>query len=339
MNRIASISVALGMVMLATSPAWAHHSYYYGHEHHSHYYSSYYYGVPAAPGNYYNSTCTYYINQGDAFENQGDHDHAITAYTQAIANDPNCKLAYAQRGGAWYEKGEFDKAIADDTQAIAIDRNFAAAYNNRSAVWDAKNEFDKALADANQALALRPSYVEAYVSRGAIWFNKGEFDKAIADDNQALAIDPSSAQAYDNRASAWNMKGDYEKAKSDFNQALAIESNNASFYNDLAFFQATCLDGRFRDAKAAFANASKAYQLNNGVNLDGNFSVLASTYAENGDFAKAIEWQGKAIDQTSSSEMKQRYLARLELFKQNKPFRLDPKTAMQVPTTVANTAN
>ncbi len=42
---------------------------------------------------------------------------------------------------------------------------------------------------------------------------------------------------------------------------------------------------------------------------------------------------------TKSQEMKQRYLARLELFKQNKPFRLDPKTALQVPTVVAKAAS
>ena len=80
--------------------------------------------------------------------------------------------------------------------------------------------------------------------------------------------------------------------------------------------------------------------MTNGNNANGNFSVLASVYAENGDFAKALEWQGKAIDLVKSDAMKQRYLARVELFKQGKPFRMDPKTAMQVPTpTVAKAAN
>jgi hypothetical protein len=38
--------------------------------------------------------------------------------------------------------------------------------------------------------------------------------------------------------------------------------------------------------------------------------------------------------------MQQRYLARVELFKQGKPFRMDPKTAMQVPVPSApKTAN
>jgi tetratricopeptide (TPR) repeat protein len=175
-----------------------------------------------------------------------------------------------------------------------------------------------------------------WASRGAIWYNKGEYDKAIADDNSALAIDPNSAQAYEDRAGDWNMKGEYAKAKADFDQAIALNANNAEYYNDLAFFQATCLDPRFRDGQQAFANATKAYQLTHGSNADGNFSVLASVYAENGDFAQAITWQQKALDLTKSQEMKQRYLARLGLFKQDKPFRLDPKTAMQIPTVVAN---
>ncbi len=216
----------------------------------------------------------------------------------------------------------------------------AQAYNDRCAVWDEKNEFDRALADANQALAIDPCYTAALVSRGAIWLNKGEYDKAVADDNQALTIDPSFAQAYSDRGNAWNLKGDYEKAKADFYQALAIDANNPAYYDDLAFFQATCLDPHYRDGQKAFENASKAYQLTNGNNAGANFSVLASVYAENGDFPKAIEWQTKAIAATTSNEMQQRYLARVELFKQDKPFRMDPKTAMQVPTpTVAKAAN
>ena len=327
MLRLYSLLTVFGILSAAAVPAWAHHYHSHGY-YHSYsgcgYYTSCY-------GTSYCSTCVYYINQGDAWDNQGSHDNAIADYTQAIASEPNCALAYNQRGAAYFEMGQYDRAIADYTQAIAINRNFAAAYNNRGAALDAENEFDKALADTNIALALEPSYVEAYVSRGAILYNQQKYDDGIAADNQALAIDPSSAQAYADRAANWNMKGEYEKAKADYYQSIAIDPNCVDYYNQLAFFQATCLDAKFRDGKQAFANASKAFQLSNGNNADGNFSVLASAYAENGDFTAALSWQNKALDLTKSQEMKQRYLARVELFKQNKPFRLDPKTAMQVP--------
>jgi len=331
MHRFAPVIAAIGIVTATAIPALAHH--YHGHHNHYYsyqtcgYYSSYY-------GRYFNSTCSSYITQGEAWYDQGNFDQAIANYTQAIATDPTCALAYNQRGAAWFSKGDFDKAITDATLAIANNRSNASAYNNRAAAWDAKNEFDKALVDVNLALAIEPSFVDAYVSRGAIWYNKGEYDKAIADDNAALAIDPSLAQAYSDRAGDWNMKGEYPRAKADYDQALALDANNPEYYNDLAFFQATCLDPRFRNGKEAFANASKAYQLTNGANVS-NISILASVYADSGDFAQAIIWQQKALELTTSPEMKQRYLARLELFKQGKPFRLDPKTAMQIPTVAA----
>jgi tetratricopeptide (TPR) repeat protein len=334
MQRLAPALAAIGILTATAIPAFAHHyhghshSYYHGH-HGCGYYSTYY-------GRYLNSTCSYYITQGDAWYDQNNFDQAVTNYTQAIANDPNCALAYNQRSAAWYAKGDFDKAIADATLAIANNGSFASAYNNRAAALDAKAEYDKALADTNLALAIEPSFPEAYISRGAIWYNKGEYDRAIADDNAALAIDPNLAQAYCDRAGAWNMKGTYDKAKADFYQAIALDASNAAYYSDLAFFQATCLDVGFRDAQQAFANASKAYQLSNGNVV--SISVLASVYAENGDFAQAITWQQKALDMTKSPEMKQRYLARLVLFKQSKPFRLDPQTAMQIPSVAATTA-
>ena len=98
------------------------------------------------------------------------------------------------------------------------------------------------MADVNIAISLDPSYVEAHISRGAILYNLGKYDKAITEENQALAINPSSAEAYGNRAESWDMKGEYDKAKADFFQAIAIDPNCPSYYNDLAFFQATCLD-------------------------------------------------------------------------------------------------
>jgi tetratricopeptide (TPR) repeat protein len=324
MNRLASALVAIGIVVATAIPASAHH-YYYGH-HGSSYYCSRY-------GCYYTSTCRYYIDQGDAWYDQKNFDQAIADYTQAIANNPNCALAYNQRGAAWYEKGDYDKAVTDATLAIANNRNYASAYNNRAAAFDAKQEYDKALVDANLAIAIEPSFIEAYISRSAIWYNKGENDKAVADANLALAIDPNAAQAYSNRAGAWNLKGEYAKAKADYDEAIALDANNAECYSDLAFFQATCLDARFRDGQQAFTNANKAYQMTNGSTV--SISILASVYAENGDFAQAVTWQQKALDLTKSEEMKQRYLARLSLFKQGKPFRLDPATALHAPTVAA----
>ena len=277
-------------------------------------------------------TFAFYDNRARGWLAQNDYDKAIADYNQALQvlhsyDTTNLATTYSNRAVIWHLKGEYEKAIADYNQAIALNPADAYAYNNRGFAWNAKGDYDKALVDYNQAIALNPGIENTYRHRGDVWRAKGEFDKAIADDNQALAINPAGAAAYDDRGNAWNMKGEYEKAKADYSKAISIDANNPAYYNDLALLQATSLDPGFRDAKQAFANASKAFQLANGSNANGTFSALAAAYAENGDFTKAVEWQAKGIDLTKNNELKQRYLARLELFKQGKPFRMDPKAA------------
>ena len=287
------------------------------------------------PGSYYGpnrgDAVNFYINRAQSWIAQGEYDKAFADFSQELQllhpNDvTSIATSYNNLGSIWHLKGDYDKAIADYNQALAINPNDAYAYNNRGFAWNAKGEYDKALADFNQALAINPTIENTYRHRGDVWRSKGEFDKAIADDNQALAINSVNAPAYDDRGKAWNLKGEYEKARADFSQAIAIDGNNAAYYDDLAFFQATCLDARYRDGQNAFANASKAYQITNG-NSANNIAVLAAAYAESGDFAKAVEWQKKAIDLTKSDPTKQRYLARLALFQQGKPFRMNPKEA------------
>ena len=311
MNRVFSILAAFGILALAAVPAWAHH-YHSGHYSHGYY------------GHYYNSYCNYYISQGDAWEAQGNYDNAIADYSLAIANDPNC-AGLRPAGQRLVREGRIRQGHRRRHAGHRDHSQLRRGLQQSQRCLGRKNEYDKAIADDNQALAIDPSFTDALISRSAIWFNKGEYDKAIADDNQALAIDPSLAQAYDYRGSLEHERRVRESQRrlqpGDCRRCQQCRFTTTTWRS----FRQPVSTRRYRDGKKAFENASKAYQLTNGNNANGNFSVLASVYAENGDFAKALEWQAKAIDLTKSSEMKQRYLARVELFKQGKPFRMDPE--------------
>ena len=92
----------------------------------------------------------------------------------------------------------------------------------------------------------------------------------------------------------------------------------------LAWLQATCPDEQFRDGKAAFLNATQAYRLSGGKYAS-HFDTLAAAYAENGDFTHAREWEVKAIAREKSDKKKGQYTARLELYRQQKPYRDEVK--------------
>ena len=240
---------------------------------------------------------------------------------------------YFDRGNAWYDQGEYDKAIADFDQAIRLKPNFADVYVRRGNAWFHKGEYDKAIADYNQVLRVNPNDDVAYNNRGNAWDYKGEHDKAIADYNQVLRLNPNDAVAYNNRGEALRKKGEFDKALADYNQAIRLNPNYALAYNNLATIQATCPDGKYRDGRKALQNANKAYQLDGGKRWT-YAGTLAEANAENGDFAKAREWGAKAIemagkDKTANAKVVEGFRAEIELFKQGKPYREEPKQNWQ----------
>jgi tetratricopeptide (TPR) repeat protein len=229
---------------------------------------------------------------------------------------------YVKRESASANKGERDKAIADYTKALAIDPKNVNSYINRGAVWHAKGEHDKAIADYTKALAIDPKNVNAYINRGSAWHAKGEDDKAIVDYTKALAIDPKNVNAYISRGAVWHAKVKYGEAIADYTKAVAIAPKAHRAYLNLAFIHATCPDAKFRDGKKSVENASKADELTGGKD-PAVLHTLAAAYAESGDFAKAQEWQEKAIE-LAPEEWKKELRARLELYKQGKPYHEPP---------------
>ena len=199
----------------------------------------------------------------------------------------------------------------------------ATEHLNRGNDWFAKQEYDKALADYNQALAINPRYAPAYCFRGAAWNNQEQYDKALADYNQAIAIDSQYATAFHKRGVVWEKMGEFEKAITDYQQAIKLDPKFAVACNHLAWLYATCPDEKHRDGKKAVEYANKALQLRGGK-LGASLGTLAAAYAECGDFAKAKQWQAKAIawapsDKSATDKDRQGAASRLELYKQGKP--------------------
>ena len=234
-----------------------------------------------------------YINRGNEWENKGEYDKAVAAYTQALAvaapdDTQDISIAHANRGGAWANKREYDKAIADYTQALAITPNDADSYYGRGIARYSKGEYDKAIADFDQALAVNPKYANAYSARGGAWGEKHEYDKAIADYNQALAINPKYAIAYSGRGGAWGEKHEYDKAIADYNQALAINPNDAVAYSNRGETY-RCMG----EYEKAIADCNRALAIN--PNNADAYSNRGNAYQGKGEYDKAIADYNQAL--------------------------------------------
>lgn len=260
----------------------------------------------------------YYL-RANVWLRRREFDNALADLSEAIRLKPTASEWYSTRGAIWHEKGEFDKAILDFDQSLRLEPDNVGSWHGRGWAWQNKDELDKAIANYDRALQLDPEYSISYNNRGLAWHRKGQYDKALADLNEALRLDPKYVFAYENRGNARKRKGDYVGALDDYTKAMELDPQYFSPYNNRAWLRATAAKSEFRDGKQAVADATKACVATE-WKLPNYVGTLAASYAEAGDFDKAVEWQTKAVELAKRSE-KADYRMRLDLYCSRKPYR------------------
>ena len=243
---------------------------------------------------------------------------ASAYFHRRVQANPKDTYALWMRGSGWWQKGEPDNAIKDFNEFIRLDPTVSAAFNARGTAWYVKTDYDKAIADYNEAIRLDPEYAIAYNNRGAAWSDKKDYDKAIGDYNEAIRLNPEYVLAYNSRGNAWTRKNDYDKTIADYSEAIRLDPKFERAYNGLARLWATCPEAKYRFGKKAVESAKQALKL--GPKSANHMDTLAAAYAESGDFAEAVRWQEKALEDPgfkNDPDMRRR----LELYRDKKPYR------------------
>ena len=261
------------------------------------------------------------LTRGIIFCQSQRWEEAIREFGKAIRSNPSNALAYEWRGSAFFAKGDMDKAIEDFGRAIQLNPASAVAYINRANAYRATYKFSKALRDVNESLRLSPTNELAYKCRASIYKAAGRFEKAISDCTAVLGLNPAEVTAYIMRGYCYRMIGQPEKAIADYSKAIQLSPKDAEALNEMAWIRATCPVAAVRDGNEAVKMASKACELT-GWAVWQYVDTLAASFAEAGDFAKAIQYQKHAmnmqgVNKTDRKEM--RY--RLSLYEGRHPYR------------------
>jgi tetratricopeptide (TPR) repeat protein len=132
--------------------------------------------------------------QGEYEKAVSDYDQAISAYREAIQDDPTDARACVGLGDAARAKADFAEAASNYDQAVQFDPRSAVARNSRA--WfvatcaEAKyRDGTKAVADATRACELTSwNDVDFLSTLAAAYAERGDFSSAIKWEEKAIAI-------------------------------------------------------------------------------------------------------------------------------------------------------
>jgi tetratricopeptide (TPR) repeat protein len=246
---------------------------------------------------------------------------AVDHFDKAVKANPRDTWSLFMRAAANHAQNKHDAAIEDYTEHLKLVPNGRATLNNRGNVWVSKKEYDKAIADYTECIKGDPKYTLGYTNRARAWLLKKEYAKSVADADAAIELDPKYALPVVYRAQALAKLKKYDEAVKAFEAAVKLDPS-AARYNSQAWFLATCPDEKYRDGKKAVELAKKAVEQSGKVVSWGYRDTLAASFAEAGDFEKAVAELQKALeDKELSKDDRKKVEARLELYKMKKAYR------------------
>lgn len=161
----------------------------------------------------------------------GDHQGAITDYTEVLRINPEHDVAYNNRGLVRYDLGDRQGAIADFEAALQHNPNNFVAYCNRGYVRSELGDKLGAIEDYTFALQLNPDYSTAYFYRGLARTRMQNKLGAIQDYTEVIRLNPQDATAYFYRGLACIKIGQRMDAVKDLRRAAELFSEQGDTAN------------------------------------------------------------------------------------------------------------
>ena len=260
--------------------------------------------------------------RGQMHADIGEQDLSAADFQAALELNPRNWRAMHNRGVSFAQQGQFAEAFDDFNRVVQLNPRYAKAYANRATLYVQAKDLHSATKDYELAIQQDNQFATAYVGLGRVCHMLGRWDDAIESFNAAVEIEPNSPDIVCSRGDLQADMGNYGRALTDYARTIELDSEFAHAYRNGAWLLATCPDEEFRDPDNAVLGAQQALEYSYGdrhVALD----TLAAAYASNGQFEEAVATLNQAVE-IAPQEAKLAYLARLELYQANEPFRTEP---------------
>lgn len=284
---------------------------------------------------------------------QEKYDEALSFANRLKEAIPDSPKPFVLRAGILYLQEKFADALAEASAALEMEPKDLNLLLLRGQMHEALKQYPEALQDVATVLKLRPGLPQALQMRIGIYAATENYAGAIADvrallENDAqnpalwqqlaalhladdrprkaieeysrlITLPQPSADLYRGRGDAYLAIGEHAKAIADYDQALTLEPDNEGVLNNLAWVLATSTEDSVRNGARATELAQRACELTD-FKAAHILSTLAAGYAEQGNFEKAREWSGKAVEQSDEATRPQ-LESELKSYVEKKPWR------------------
>jgi tetratricopeptide (TPR) repeat protein len=205
--------------------------------------------------------------------------------------------------------------------ALAIRPGNALAYTVLAHNLRERGDWSAALVAANRAIEISPNYHMAHKCLGLALRDKKDLPGAVAALQKAIELDDGDSGARHGLGQILQQQGRYAEAEEAYLGAIKAQPGSVPPYDSLARLLATCPDDKARDGKRAVEYATAACE-RSGWKDPSYQDTLASAYAEAGRFEEAVRYQTRALaDPALKGDLRTAAMQRMELYRQNKPFR------------------
>lgn len=157
-----------------------------------------------------------HTNLGMAYDRNGDHDRALSEFTEAIELDPDHLLAYRNRSITYRELNHYEEAEKDARKAVELSPDDAELWYVLGYLYDIWERFPDALQAYSRAIKNDPRMLIAYQQRCVIHRHLGQLDEALEDADRVLELKPSDEDLYV-RAMIHAAMKNYKAALNDLN--------------------------------------------------------------------------------------------------------------------------
>ena len=174
-----------------------------------------------------------YNNFGVALARKGQADEAMSQYRTAIRLQPTYADAHNNLGNAFFRKGQATEAISEYQTSIRLQPDSPEVRNRLGIVLFAKGQLDEAIGQYKATIRLDPRHADAHFNLGIALANKGQMDNAIREFQEAIRLKPDNSSAHYNLGTALGKKGQMDEAIREFREAIRLEPDNAGAHYNL----------------------------------------------------------------------------------------------------------